>query len=221
MLGTVFINGDAFDVQVLELGILVHSVIVGISLGASQRPSTIRPLVGALSFHQFFEGIGLGGCIVQVHPSSICSTNEHGPTPPPPSYSCGVAGRLQSQVNGGHGGLLLPHGARRHRVGHRDILRVRRRQLDGPHRRGGLQCRLCWHPRLHGSRGSTGGRLHQPQDAEQWAAATWSTPRPSSRRRFDVPDRHMGIEQDLSLVCYDDKVLMAAALRDWSREQSK
>jgi zinc transporter 1/2/3 len=53
-------------VQVLELGILVHSVIIGVSLGASLRPSTIRPLVGALSFHQFFEGIGLGGCIVQV-----------------------------------------------------------------------------------------------------------------------------------------------------------
>ncbi|KAG8039421.1 hypothetical protein GUJ93_ZPchr0034g18714 [Zizania palustris] len=51
--------------QVLELGILVHSVIIGVSLGASLRPSTIRPLVGALSFHQFFEGIGLGGCIVQ------------------------------------------------------------------------------------------------------------------------------------------------------------
>ncbi|OAY83088.1 zinc transporter 4-like [Ananas comosus] len=52
--------------QVLELGIVVHSVIIGVSLGASQRPSTIRPLVGALSFHQFFEGIGLGGCIVQA-----------------------------------------------------------------------------------------------------------------------------------------------------------
>jgi hypothetical protein len=53
--------------QVLELRILVHSVIIGVSLGASVRPSTIRPLVGALSFHQFFEGIGLGGCIVQVY----------------------------------------------------------------------------------------------------------------------------------------------------------
>uniref|UniRef100_A0ACD5UE50 Uncharacterized protein n=2 Tax=Avena sativa TaxID=4498 RepID=A0ACD5UE50_AVESA len=53
--------------QVLELGILVHSVIIGVSLGASVRPSTIRPLVGALSFHQFFEGIGLGGCIVQAN----------------------------------------------------------------------------------------------------------------------------------------------------------
>ncbi|CAL9169053.1 unnamed protein product [Musa hybrid cultivar] len=52
--------------QVLELGILVHSVIIGISLGASETSSTIRPLVAALSFHQFFEGIGLGGCIVQA-----------------------------------------------------------------------------------------------------------------------------------------------------------
>ncbi|CAL9752532.1 unnamed protein product [Musa acuminata subsp. burmannicoides] len=51
--------------QVLELGIVVHSVIIGISLGASEPPSTIRPLVAALSFHQFFEGMGLGGCIVQ------------------------------------------------------------------------------------------------------------------------------------------------------------
>ncbi|CAD5170821.1 unnamed protein product [Musa acuminata subsp. malaccensis] len=52
--------------QVLELGIVVHSVIIGISLGASEPPSTIRPLVAALSFHQFFEGMGLGGCIVQA-----------------------------------------------------------------------------------------------------------------------------------------------------------
>lgn len=52
--------------QVLELGIVVHSVIIGISLGASDSPSTIRPLVAALSFHQFFEGMGLGGCIAQA-----------------------------------------------------------------------------------------------------------------------------------------------------------
>ncbi|MQL94306.1 hypothetical protein Taro_026962 [Colocasia esculenta] len=52
--------------QVLELGIVVHSVIIGISVGASVYPSTIRPLIGALCFHQFFEGIGLGGCIVQA-----------------------------------------------------------------------------------------------------------------------------------------------------------
>ncbi|EYU42823.1 hypothetical protein ABFS82_13G008600 [Erythranthe guttata] len=52
--------------QVLELGIIVHSVIIGIALGASQSPKTIRPLIAALSFHQFFEGIGLGGCITQA-----------------------------------------------------------------------------------------------------------------------------------------------------------
>ncbi|KAL6620403.1 hypothetical protein ACP70R_035542 [Stipagrostis hirtigluma subsp. patula] len=52
--------------QVLELGIIVHSVIIGMSVGASESPSTIRPLVAALTFHQFFEGMGLGGCIVQA-----------------------------------------------------------------------------------------------------------------------------------------------------------
>ncbi|KAI3893929.1 hypothetical protein MKX03_020112 [Papaver bracteatum] len=50
---------------VLELGIVVHSVIIGIALGASEDPSSIKPLVGALTFHQFFEGVGLGGCITQ------------------------------------------------------------------------------------------------------------------------------------------------------------
>ncbi|KAM7271018.1 hypothetical protein ACFE04_030232 [Oxalis oulophora] len=53
--------------QVLELGIVVHSVIIGISLGASESPKTIKPLVVALTFHQFFEGMGLGGCISQAN----------------------------------------------------------------------------------------------------------------------------------------------------------
>ncbi|XAR52852.1 hypothetical protein NMG60_11021162 [Bertholletia excelsa] len=52
--------------HVLELGIVVHSVIIGISLGASESLKTIRPLVGAITFHQFFEGMGLGGCITQA-----------------------------------------------------------------------------------------------------------------------------------------------------------
>ncbi|KAG5554102.1 hypothetical protein RHGRI_011843 [Rhododendron griersonianum] len=52
--------------QVLEIGIVVHSVIIGISLGASGNPKTIKPLVAALSFHQLFEGMGLGGCISQA-----------------------------------------------------------------------------------------------------------------------------------------------------------
>ncbi|CDY44832.1 BnaCnng11880D [Brassica napus] len=52
--------------QVLELGIVSHSIIIGISLGVSQSPCTIRPLIAALSFHQFFEGFALGGCISQA-----------------------------------------------------------------------------------------------------------------------------------------------------------
>ncbi|PKI41055.1 hypothetical protein CRG98_038583 [Punica granatum] len=55
------------DTEVLEVGIVVHSVIIGISLGASQSTSTIRPLIAALTFHQFFEGMGLGGCITQAN----------------------------------------------------------------------------------------------------------------------------------------------------------
>ncbi|KAK6268397.1 hypothetical protein QUC31_012557, partial [Theobroma cacao] len=52
--------------MVLELGIVVHSVVIGLSLGASNNTCTIRGLVAALCFHQMFEGMGLGGCILQV-----------------------------------------------------------------------------------------------------------------------------------------------------------
>ncbi|CAN1282117.1 Probable zinc transporter 10 [Linum perenne] len=54
------------EVQVLELGIVVHSVVIGLSLGASNNTCTIKGLVAALCFHQMFEGMGLGGCILQA-----------------------------------------------------------------------------------------------------------------------------------------------------------
>lgn len=57
--------------QILELGIVSHSVIIGLSLGVSRSPCTIRPLIAALSFHQFFEGFALGGCISQVSNSIL------------------------------------------------------------------------------------------------------------------------------------------------------
>lgn len=50
----------------LEVGIIVHSVIIGLALGASRSVSTIKPLIVALCFHQFFEGMGLGTCISEV-----------------------------------------------------------------------------------------------------------------------------------------------------------
>ncbi|KAL5223649.1 hypothetical protein ABZP36_010288 [Zizania latifolia] len=52
--------------KILELGIVSHSVIIGLSLGVSESPCTIKPLVAALSFHQFFEGFALGGCISEA-----------------------------------------------------------------------------------------------------------------------------------------------------------
>ncbi|OMO66944.1 Zinc/iron permease [Corchorus capsularis] len=60
--------------QVLELGIVSHSVIIGLSLGVSQSPCTIRPLIAALSFHQFFEGFALGGCISQAQFKTMSAT---------------------------------------------------------------------------------------------------------------------------------------------------
>ncbi|XP_047972410.1 zinc transporter 4, chloroplastic-like [Salvia hispanica] len=60
--------------QVLELGIVSHSMIIGLSLGVSHSPCTIRPLIGALSFHQFFEGFALGGCISQAKLRTLQST---------------------------------------------------------------------------------------------------------------------------------------------------
>ncbi|XP_071722126.1 probable zinc transporter 10 [Rutidosis leptorrhynchoides] len=51
---------------VLELGIVVHSVVIGLSVGASSNTCTIKGLVAALCFHQMFEGMGLGGCILQA-----------------------------------------------------------------------------------------------------------------------------------------------------------
>ncbi len=38
--------------QVLEYGIAAHSVIIGIALGVSPSPCTIRPLAAALVFHR-------------------------------------------------------------------------------------------------------------------------------------------------------------------------
>ncbi|KAJ9705945.1 hypothetical protein PVL29_003857 [Vitis rotundifolia] len=47
--------------------IVAHSVIIGISLGASDSLKTIRPLVATLTFRQFFEEMGLARCIVKVY----------------------------------------------------------------------------------------------------------------------------------------------------------
>ncbi|KAK4766844.1 hypothetical protein SAY87_008486 [Trapa incisa] len=44
--------------QVLELGVVIHSVLIGFSLGASNNVCTIKGLLAALCFHQMFGGMG-------------------------------------------------------------------------------------------------------------------------------------------------------------------
>ncbi|KAL0793474.1 hypothetical protein Bca101_064851 [Brassica carinata] len=59
-------HGHSHGHGVLELGIIVHSVVIGLSLGATNDTCTIKGLIAALCFHQMFEGMGLGGCILQM-----------------------------------------------------------------------------------------------------------------------------------------------------------
>ncbi|XP_048540876.1 zinc transporter 10-like isoform X2 [Triticum urartu] len=80
--------------QILELGIVSHSVIIGLSLGVSQSPCTIKPLVAALSFHQFFEGFALGpaeGSLYALDGFLLCHHSTH-----------------RDRRGGGHGVILRP-----------------------------------------------------------------------------------------------------------------
>jgi zinc transporter 1/2/3 len=66
-------NKGAISLNMLELGIVVHSVVIGVDLGVStSQASSLMSLVIALCCHQFFEGIGLGVCISNaMHPGHI------------------------------------------------------------------------------------------------------------------------------------------------------
>jgi len=57
---------------ILEFGIALHSVIIGITLGTTVGTEFVSLLI-ALLFHQFFEGVALGGRIasLQFHRASL------------------------------------------------------------------------------------------------------------------------------------------------------
>ncbi|PWZ57534.1 hypothetical protein Zm00014a_024040 [Zea mays] len=57
--------GIDIHAQVLEMGIIVHSMVIELGMGKSQNVCTIRALVTVICFHQLFEGMGLGDCILQ------------------------------------------------------------------------------------------------------------------------------------------------------------
>ncbi|GAA5916755.1 hypothetical protein JCM6882_003047 [Rhodosporidiobolus microsporus] len=54
-----------FDVTILEAGIIFHSIMIGVSLGASGGSQWV-PLFCAIIFHQMFEGLALGSRIGQL-----------------------------------------------------------------------------------------------------------------------------------------------------------
>ena len=54
-----------FDVFILEAGIVFHSIMIGVSLGASGGDQWI-PVFIAIVFHQLFEGLALGSRIAQL-----------------------------------------------------------------------------------------------------------------------------------------------------------
>ncbi|KAH7415203.1 hypothetical protein KP509_14G032600 [Ceratopteris richardii] len=67
---------NVMSMAVLELGIVAHSVIIGITVGTSESRCTIMPLLAALTFHQFrIEGIALGRCITQLVSNSRIGVN--------------------------------------------------------------------------------------------------------------------------------------------------
>jgi zinc transporter 1/2/3 len=55
----------------LEFGVVIHSVLIGFLLGRAEEIDELRPLLIAICFHQFFEGIGLGCAIAAAKPSRL------------------------------------------------------------------------------------------------------------------------------------------------------
>ena len=54
-----------------ELGIIFHSIFIGITLGITSDSDTLHALSIALAFHQFFEGLALGGTFVKAQYSAV------------------------------------------------------------------------------------------------------------------------------------------------------
>ena len=55
--------GASIRLHVLEAGVAVHSVIIGMAIGASQDWTEVTTLTIALTFHQLFEGLALGSLL--------------------------------------------------------------------------------------------------------------------------------------------------------------
>jgi zinc transporter ZupT len=62
-----FKNHSLVIAYIMEVGIVFHSVLIGIGLGtATSSINNTRTLLVAISVHQFFEGAGLSTCILEA-----------------------------------------------------------------------------------------------------------------------------------------------------------
>ncbi|KDD72132.1 hypothetical protein H632_c3813p0, partial [Helicosporidium sp. ATCC 50920] len=59
------LSSRALGIYAVEAGIVMHSVLVGASLGVSSG-AAFPPLLAALSFHQFFEGFAVGSAALDA-----------------------------------------------------------------------------------------------------------------------------------------------------------
>jgi len=59
------LSAKKIGTYILEIGIASHSVLIGLALGVATKAEFI-PLLLALCFHQFFEGIALGARIGEI-----------------------------------------------------------------------------------------------------------------------------------------------------------
>jgi zinc transporter 1/2/3 len=56
---------------ILEIGMAIHSMIIGITLGTTTSQSTLTTLSIAIIIHQLFEGIALGSSILKANIDSM------------------------------------------------------------------------------------------------------------------------------------------------------
>jgi zinc transporter ZupT len=55
-----------WKMYLIEASIALHSILIGLGLGVLEETESIHVLTAALAFHQLFEGIVIGGMMVQI-----------------------------------------------------------------------------------------------------------------------------------------------------------
>jgi zinc transporter 1/2/3 len=63
------VEKSSLKAYIIEASIAVHSILIGIALGVGTEEPEITSLLIALCFHQFFEGIALGGAVAKAQQS--------------------------------------------------------------------------------------------------------------------------------------------------------